>query len=364
MNGELPAGWISRCQAVMNPRRLTEPLALFRADASPEIGSGHIARCLTLARDLAAAGWRCAFACRRGTSDTVPALTRSGFPLIPVGEGDDLATCNILGRRQADLLVIDHYGLDAIFESDARRWTRCIFVVDDLADRPHDCDLLLDQTLGRDDRDYRPLVPSHCRLLLGPSFALLRPEFASARSAALHRRRTARIERVMISMGGTDPHDVAAMAVEGIALSGLSVAVDVVLGSRNPSSAMLAAADRVRGPVRLLKDVSDMAAMMAETDLAIGAGGVTSWERCCMGLPALVIVTAPNQELIAKSLARAEAAEVLGNHPEVSAEGVAAAVQRLADDPSILRAMSEAAAGVCDGLGMERTVAAVLEVVQ
>lgn len=337
---------------------MTISKVLFRADASTTVGSGHVVRCLVLADTLVKAGWQCRFSSMPETVKTLPVLGRSG---IPVTTARDL---DLWRNGPVDLLVVDHYGLDANFEASCRTWARRIVVIDDLANRPHDCDVLLDQTLGREEWDYRPLVPEGCRLLLGPSYALLRLQFAAARSASLARRMNPRLERIMISVGGTDPHDVAAKAVEGIALSGLPVAVDVVLGAKEPTPALEAATGKLRGPGRLLRNVSNMAAVMADADLAVGAGGVTSWERCCMGLPALVIVTADNQALIATRLTAAGAAVVLGKHFEVTASAVAAAVQRLAGDVDALRRMSEAAAAICDGMGIQRAVAAVTEAVR
>ena len=160
---------------------MPEGLAVFRADASPTMGGGHVMRCLTLADALRDAGWSCAFATAAESSAMVPALARSGHATIDIASDDagELGAC--VGH--ADLLIVDHYGLGAVFEGRARDWAGQVLVIDDLPNRPHDCDLLLDQTAGRGAGDYAGMVPDHCRLLLGADHALLRPQFLSARGS-------------------------------------------------------------------------------------------------------------------------------------------------------------------------------------
>ncbi|MBE0533511.1 MAG: UDP-2,4-diacetamido-2,4,6-trideoxy-beta-L-altropyranose hydrolase [Rhodospirillales bacterium] len=339
------------------------PLALFRFDASPAIGSGHGVRSLALARGLADAGWKVAVA---ASPESFGIVDVPDWVARIVLDGDVGAEPGEIGAAigTADLLVVDHYGRDSRFETACRSWVRRILVIDDLADRAHDCDLILDQTMGRKQEDYSPLVPQGCSMLLEPGYALLRPEFATGRAVSLARRSDVRLRRVMVSMGGTDPHDVAATVLAGLPEAGLPLDVDVVSGGREPSVALKSSAGRVCGTVRLLGQVTDMAASMAEADLAIGAGGVTSWERCCMGLPTLVITTAENQELIAARLAAAGAARVLGRHGDVTSAQVAVAIRDLAEAPQALRHMSEAAQIICDGKGIERTVAVLAEEVR
>ena len=333
------------------------PNAVFRFDASSRIGSGHGVRCLALARKLARNGWRVSVASSAESYETVsvPAELRR---IVLGGSAQDEEERIGAAAGPADLLVIDHYGRDACFETGCRAWARKILVVDDLADRPHDCDFLLDQTLGRQEADYRPLVPAHCRLLLGPKFALLRDDFAVLRSKGLLRRKERRMERVLVSMGGTDPNEVSLKAVEGILDSGLPVAVDLVLGATAVTQALASAVERSGGRVSLLSHVENMAELMAEADLAIGAGGVTSWERCCMGLPALIVLTADNQELVAARLAELGAARVLGWHAEVGREKVAAALCEIHDDLGTLTRMSQTARDLCDGKGGARAIVA------
>ncbi|MBY0429663.1 MAG: UDP-2,4-diacetamido-2,4,6-trideoxy-beta-L-altropyranose hydrolase, partial [Rhodospirillales bacterium] len=206
--------------------------------------------------------------------------------------------------------------------------------------------------------DYRPLVPMACRILAGACYALLRPAFAARRPAALARRRAAgSVERILVAMGMGDPDDASGRVLDGIRRSGTAAAVDIVLGGRAPHlDAVRRRAAELPGPARVLTDVADMAGLMTEADLAFGAGGTTSWERCCLGLPSLILVVADNQDKIAAELAAAGAVLRLGRHPEMPATAIAAALLSL--DGPCRRAMAETAAGICDGRGIEHVLEA------
>lgn len=300
--------------------------AVFRCDASPKLGAGHVMRCLTLADALAAAGWRCEFVVGEDSVATVPSLKQSSFPV----QGD----LSAIGA--ADLLVVDHYDLDARFESQCRPWAQRILVIDDLADRPHDCDGLLDQTFGRNAADYRSRVPASSDLLVGTQYALLRPEFAQRREEALRRREGRALNRLFISFGGTDPFRLGERAIQAIQ------------ASRQSDCRV----DRVDGRT----SAAAMADLMDEADLALGAAGTTSWERCCLGLPTLIVITADNQRLVADYLAEAGAVRVLGWHEQVTVETIRRAIDDIAGDPDSLAGMAARAARLCDGLGTARVV--------
>lgn len=336
--------------------------AVFRFDAGPTLGAGHAARCLTLADGLAAAGWDIAFAVGPGTVEVAPALKGRVCHALAAAPAEEAAE---MGSRvgPCDLLVVDHYGRDAEFERACRAFAKRVLVIDDLADRPHDCDWLLDPTLGRQAANYAPLMPKGCRLLLGPDHALLDPRFAMLRPESLSRRRRLKGPvRLLVSFGGTDPHDLSARALDAAARASLPVSIDVVLGTgASGAETVRAAAARLGGRAMVAVGVTDMPARMAAADLALGAAGGTSWERCCLGLPALVVIVADNQRLIAAALAEAGAAEVLGDHADVDAAAIAAALSRLCADPARLAAMSARAAAVCDGLGVRRVVQALVD---
>ncbi|MBV9861574.1 MAG: UDP-2,4-diacetamido-2,4,6-trideoxy-beta-L-altropyranose hydrolase [Alphaproteobacteria bacterium] len=322
--------------------------ALFRVDAAPQIGGGHVVRCLALASAMREVGWNCRFLVGTGSLRTVPALGAAGH-VVHQGEAAWRQA-----PRSADLLVVDHYALAAEQERIWRGRVGAILVIDDLADRPHDCDWLLDQTYGRKASDYTGLVPSGSRLLLGPDYALLRPEFARCRAAALARRRgMTAVRRLLIAPGATDPSDLAATLLDAAeTLTG--VAIDVAIGGAAPHLGRLRARAARLPQVTVHVDAVDMAGLMSAADLCLGAAGSTSWERCCLGLPGLLAVVADNQEAVARGLAAAGAVEVVASD---DAAALASALLRLATNPVRRQEMSASAAALCDGEGACRVAA-------
>lgn len=337
-------------------------LAVFRANAGPAIGVGHVMRCLALADAMMANGWRCLFVVNEAAPSAAPVLEESGHAVLTVPSPDESGVQRFKEWTHpgATVVVIDGYTFGTSVEQAWRSVGSKVLVIDDLADRRHDCDLLLDQTLGRDEADYWPLVPSECQLLLGTEFALLRPEFAWRRPAALRRRQDAPARGILVSLGAGGPGDLICAALDGLAALELD-AIDVVVGAGHPErSALEAKALAIGRHVRVLADVRNMADLMASADLAVGAAGMTSWERCCLGLPSLMIVTADNQRANAERLQAAGAARLLGVAGEVTAAAIASGVSSLLDDHKSLSAMSRAAASVCDGRGANRAISIVL----
>mgnify|MGYP006292123219 CR=1 FL=1 len=352
-----------------------QPRIVLRADASLEIGTGHVMRCLALAEELRERGADCEFVCRELPGHRIDEIRRRGFeahvlppPASPMGwlgvpvELDVTETRAAFGDRPVDWLVVDHYSLDARWEQPLRPAARKIMVIDDLADRPHECELLLDQNLGRAPGDYEALVPPQCQLLCGPEFALLRPGFARLRPLSLERRAEGGLERILVTMGGIDKADATGQVLEALGASRLpaEIAVTVVMGSRAPWL------EQVRAKVAALPfraevvvDVDDMAERMGASDFAIGAAGSTSWERCCMGLPSALVVLADNQAPICRELAAAGAAFDLGA-PDDIARTLPPIIADLVRDPAALATMSAAAAAICDGRGTARVADALL----
>ncbi len=330
---------------------------MFRADASENLGTGHVMRCLALADELAGMGHQCAFATATTSPAAVPPLAPSGHEIVLLDDaaGEDAAPLAAYWPEGADWLVVDHYNLDREFESACRPWAKRILSIDDLADRPHDCDLLLDQTLGRNAGDYAELLPAGAEALVGPRYALIRPQFAACRAQALDRRlRNGEIRRILISLGGSDPLEITPRVLEGIDLSGTTARIDVIAGTGKSANVLDDLVRRMSAPVTLHAHVDDMASLMSAADVAIGAGGTTSWERCCLGLPSLLVVTADNQREIAEALQKEEAAEILGWHSDVEPACIAQALKRLIAAPEKFRSMSVHAAGICDGQGLRR----------
>jgi UDP-2,4-diacetamido-2,4,6-trideoxy-beta-L-altropyranose hydrolase len=331
--------------------RKNKKIACFRCDASLAIGSGHVMRCLTLAEGLKQNGWTCMFLSSRETQETIPVLAQSGFRILDPFQGPDTA----------DILIVDHYDLDVRYEAQTRVWANCILVIDDLADRKHDCDILLDQTYGRKAKDYHAFVPTGCEILTGAEYALLRPQFTAMRKQALDRR-NGQINRVLVSMGSTNIHNVTTMVLRGLhAFEGKKLDIDVVLGSTAPriedvKDIIQEIENKGLHTIRFLTDVADMASLMTQIDLALGAGGTTSWERCSLGLPSLIVEIADNQHLIANRLHQAGAVYNLGWIDNINGAVIAAALTELCDDRNRVLSMSNKAAQICDGQGVQRVL--------
>lgn len=363
------------------PARVNNMKVAFRTDASLSIGTGHVMRCLTLARLLAAGGAQCRFVSRLHDGHLVDYVRAEGFEAgaLPVGaraarSTPALAHAHWLGADQADdatqtgeqlrgfspdWLVVDHYGLDAEWEGPMQSVASRMLVIDDLADRRHVCNLLLDQTLGRKADDYRSLVPAECTVLGGPEYALLRPEFAQARRPSLERRRAAGgIEHILVTMGGVDQNNATEAVLNVLdGYGGLpdTCRVTVVMGAAAPwLGAIRARAESMRRPTEVVLNVRDMAHRMANSDLAIGAAGSTSWERCCLGLPTALLVLADNQLPSARALSEAGAVRLVGGPHDVESR-----LPGILDefcDARALHAASDLASRVCDGLGANRVV--------
>jgi UDP-2,4-diacetamido-2,4,6-trideoxy-beta-L-altropyranose hydrolase len=335
----------------------------FRVDASVQIGTGHAVRCRTLARALAARGHEVAFLSRHWVGAEDIPLTRLS-PAITEPDADGPAhagwlgcawsedaqhTAQALAHNPPDWLIVDHYALDARWERVVAPHAARIMAIDDLADRPHACALLLDQNLGRAEQGYQGLVPAEARLLIGPHHALLRPEFAAAREGALARR-GGPLRHILVTMGGVDKGNATGAVLD--AIGPLSLDVTVVMGAEAPHLRAVRARAAHWG-ARLVVDTPDMAALMAAADLAIGAVGSTSWERCCLALPTLALVIADNQREAAQALAAAGAAEIVD-----APTALPARLAHYRDSPAALATMAARAGAVTDGRGLERVVEA------
>lgn len=315
-------------------------------------------RCLALAEAMRRDGAECLFVCGAETPETVPALAASGFPARLVdAAGDPAAWIGDFGADAFDIAVVDSYALDALFETLLRGTAPTIVAIDDLADRPHDCDILLDQTFGRRASDYCGLLPAGATVLCGPDYALLRPEFMALRQASLDRRRSQpAVGRILVALGMTDVGSVTREVVGVLLDAAVDAHLDVAVGQGAPSLEALKRMAPASGRVTLHVATPRMAELMAQADLAIGAAGTSSWERCCLGLPTLMLTLADNQRLVAEQLA------VAGACRRVRRDQVAllpAMIEDLGRDPGALARMIECAAAVCDGGGVPRVLAAV-----
>lgn len=344
---------------------------VIRADASLKMGSGHVMRCLTLAGELKGKGADVSFICRELPGDLCRLIENNGYIVyrLPYENGLKVektepgygweadaheTTAFLEGVQGADWLIVDNYALDVRWESRMRGFAKKIMIIDDLADRPHDCDLLLDQNLYKNmEVRYEGLVPKHCRKLLGPGFALLRREFREARKNL--RTRDGNTRRILIFFGGSDPTNETAKALEAVRLlNRTDIAVDVVVGGNNPHKDTVGQICSVTMNSALHCQVENMAELMAKADLAIGAGGSATWERCFLGLPAITVIVAQNQSETTAAVAEAGAAWLLGWHNEVSGEKLRNAIERAVENPAMLREIGKRVMELMAGLPFDR----------
>lgn len=350
-----------------------------RADASLTMGSGHIMRCLTLADRLKQQGHDISFICREHDGHLADLIGQKGFAVQLLGtsettdfvkqhahsewlgasESDDFAECQpILQALKPDWLIIDHYAIGKNWEQQAKRLlpNLKILAIDDLADRTHDCEILLDQNFGRKNEDYQPLVPSHCQRLLGTRYTLLRDEFASWRALSLNRRKSVQPpNNILVNLGGVDNENVTLKILQSlntfVQQSTQSFNVTVVMGKTAPHiESVQRFAKHASFTCAVLVNVTNMAELMANADLAIGAAGSTTWERCCLGLPMVLIVLADNQQVIAKALADKNLVKVLTDMATLD-EQLPRLLSELADN---YKKFSRQSAKLVDGQGAKR----------
>ena len=327
-------------------------------------------RCLTLAVALRERGADCFFVCREYPGNLIEFIRQQGFeahgiPWISPGSGlaphrladssfsvgdsphaawetDAAETLEIIGGNSISCMIVDQYEICADWERRLRSVCRRVMVIDDLADRRHDCDLLLDQNLRSNaEARYRPLVPADCCLKLGPTHVLLRPAFDRAPTRARH----GEVCHVLVYFGGNDQHNQA-----GRTLAALQnfphLTAEIILGPRHPYRDALHAAASSQFVVL---DTVNMAEAMSRADLAIGVCGIAAWERCAMGLPTLVCVNADNQREDAENLHRLGAVENLGESDAVNVDMWTNALSRMLADSARVTRMGEAAQTVVAG---------------
>lgn len=279
---------------------------IIRTDASIQIGSGHVMRCLTIAENLKRQGCLVSFWMEPLQGNLIDYVKEQGFE-------------HILEAEHADLYIVDHYGIDEKWENIHRKYTNKIMVIDDLANRSHDCDLLLDQNVVPNfEKRYKTLIPQNCKTLLGPKYLILRDEFIKARQLFNGEKRN--VERLLIFMGGTDPTNETMKVLQALTeTSPIFHHVDVVVGNGNIQKDKIKKICQEKGYYYHCQ-IPYIASLMQQADFSIGAGGSTTWERCYVGLPSSSTIVAENQREATKYAAELGAVLNLGWHNEVTVE--------------------------------------------
>ncbi len=355
-----------------------------RTDASYQIGTGHVMRCLTLADHLRRGGAEVTFICRDHPGFKPDAITDRDFELILMEYSEEgasnkdhteiykrwLAYPEEIDRdqtlaaiaqteRAADWLIVDHYGINAPWHTELRRAAEYIMVIDDLADRKLDCDLLLNQNCIPDlESKYEILVAGECRKLLGPDFAVIRQEFLEYREKAEQLRRD---NHLFIFFGGSDLTGETVKTIEAINSLNVDITADIVIGAANQSSDKIKSLCEKNPGFTCHTSVDNMAELMAQASLAIGAGGTTTYERACLGIPTIFIAIAENQIPVSHGADIIGIGKYLGVSSEVTPEKIAGAVSYLLGDPDQLTQIRQNALRKVDGQGVERVVSANFE---
>ncbi len=345
-------------------------------------------RCRTLARELQRHGTEVSFLCRRQHGDmigllsqefTVLALPEQSLSACDELEGRDLyaswlgctqeqdafeclKVLNETGTKKISWLVVDHYGLDSRWEAQMivglckDNVSPSLLAIDDLADREHQADLLVDQNFfGKVTyQRYQKLLRPQSRQLLGPYYALLGEEYARIHPLVPERKE---LKRVLVFFGGVDPENLTSRALNALMDTRLlDLAVDVVLGHQAPHREVVERLVSVRQKTTLHYQLPSLAGLISRADLGIGASGATTWERSCLGLPSLVVTSAANQLPFAQVLDRAGYFQLLGDVDKVSTEQIRLAVLKELKE----KLYEKRVIRLTDGWGASRIVMAML----
>lgn len=347
-----------------------------RTDASNSIGIGHIMRCLTLADSLANTGAVVRFVSRFHEGNLIDLVRERGYAVdvlpapkradahptnedyvewLGVSQEQDAAeTVEAIGGAQPDWLVLDHYSLDIAWERMLRPHVGRLMVVEDLPQRRHNCDLVLDQNeIGTGATAWSQRISKGCQLALGPRYAMLRPEYRLRRATLSPH--TGKLQRILVFYGGSDPHDLTCRTLDCLLAPEFShLHVDIVIGDNYARRENLEHRVRARPNTHLFGPQAHLADLLATADLAIGAGGTTTWERMCMGVPSVVVCIAENQRAGCEQLAKENLIYYLGTWESVSCSDIAAAMRDALCMPKLLAEMSELGQRKVDGVGVAR----------
>lgn len=283
-------------------------------------------RCLTVAKNLQKNNVHVVFWMEELAGNLIEYVRHEGFETIS----------NV---RKADLYIIDHYKIGEQWEKELRQYTNNIVVIDDLANRTHECDLILDQNvIPNYESRYDSLVPKHCIQLLGPKYLIVRDEFVEARQNL--RYRNSQVERLLVFMGGSDPTNETMKVLNALSFSKRFGHVDVVVGNGNLQKEAIKQICMKQG-FHYHSQINYMAKLMQQADFSIGAGGSTTWERCYVGLPSSSTVVAQNQSLTTEYAANLGAVLNLGRHETVTVETYIDLLSKLKNDKVNLSEISK-----------------------
>ena len=333
----------------------------FRVDASADIGHGHIIRCLTLAKALRKLGANCNFICTNYKDNLTTKIRKEGFNVNEISKTryENVSQTIKILKHKIDWLIIDHYQIGMDWEKKLRPYTKKIMVIDDLANRKHYCDILLDQNLTLNYKTrYQNLINKNCKTLLGPQYALLQSEYAKLRKTLPNR--VGLVKRILVFFGGSDKFNMTELSVLAfLELKNNSIKLDVVISFKSPHLQKIKLLAKKNKNIRIHNLRNSLASLMIKADLAIGACGSTSWERCCLGLPSIVITIADNQKSIAKELHRKGLVWCLGHYNNVGKDLIFRSLNSIIKKNIKIR--SNKCKLVTNGLGAKKVASLILQ---
>ena len=352
-----------------------------RVDAGTEIGTGHVMRCLTLAESLKKKFNGIFFISNDILGNLSNFVEDMGYKIYLIQghthiEGqivqsntykkyieNDVNQCkNIIKfyKNSRNWLLVDHYGIDQRWESKIRNDVEKIIVIDDLANRKHDCDILIDQNFYKNMRErYNKLVSKNCIQILGPKYALLRQEFTITRRKL---KRKNKLKHILVSFGGSDPTNETSKAIRGLKLLNSQHKIDVVVGNSNPNKNSIKRLCSSITSISFHHQTNNISKIMANADLAIGGGGTMTWERCCMGLPTIVVILSENQHQLTEEVTKIGCVINLGQSNYLKPENYAHIIKEI--DVKTIQNMSKKCLRLVDGKGVKRVTNKIFQIMK
>jgi UDP-2,4-diacetamido-2,4,6-trideoxy-beta-L-altropyranose hydrolase len=340
---------------------MSRNIAIFCFSASPVIGSGHSVRCHALAQELKETGWIVKYILGKETISTVPYLISETGAIYATYDSVSELPDILSSVGECELLILDDYSINNEIETLCRNFVNKIAVIEDIPSRLHDCDFLIDQTPGRKPDEYNDLIPSGALKLVGEKYVLLRKEFLGFRHKSYKRKKQFKKNKsILISYGSLDEHDLICKTIELINEENMDVSINIIISSASKSIEKIKSYQNNISNIKLYIDVENVAEVISNSDLAIGAAGLSSLERCCLGLPSIIIETSDNQRELAKGLAKNDCANYLGKFSEVNWKQVGKILKKIMKDDEILERLSSVSMAHIDGHGAMRVAISLL----
>ncbi len=351
-----------------------------RVDAGMQIGDGHFLRCLTLVNSLKKKFNQIIFISNQLPIHFSKTIKKNNFKICKINgysyiqeekldkklkaqliQKDFIQTKKIIKKYKnaSNWLIIDHYGIDYDWENKIHKNIEKVIVIDDLANRKHDCDILIDQNFyEKMEKRYSKLIPSFCKQFLGPKFTLLRPEFLKTRK---NLKRENKLKRILISFGGSDPSNETTKVLLAINDLEKKYKIDVIVGTSNPNKKQIIKLCSKISFCNFYEQVENISKYMKKADLAVGAGGTTTWERCCLGLPTIVTSLSKDQKKIAEDLSKIGCVIYLGDADKTTKLDYVKALNEI--NSKKLKEISKKCLVLVDGKGVKRTVDKIFQTV-